>query len=60
MFWEGSKRLLAHFLERYGSVEGYCDGRFLQSMQWLRKLGFDLKEPIYAFGVPFHHFEMKL
>lgn len=57
-FWQGSKTVLAVLLERYGAVEGYCDGRFLQSMQWLRKLGFALGEPLEVAGVPFHHFEM--
>lgn len=57
-FWHGSKILLRVFLERYGSVEGYCDARFLQSMQWLRRLGFELGEPLFVAGIPFHHFEM--
>lgn len=58
MFWRGSRTVLRVLLDRYGAVEGYCDGRFLQSAQWLRRLGFDLGEPIDTAGVPFYHFEM--
>lgn len=57
-FWRGSKMVLRSLLTDHGSVEGWCDARFLQSAQWLRRLGFELGEPLDTAGVPFYHFQM--
>lgn len=55
-FWRGSQRFVAGALERFGRIDGHCDARFLQSVQWLKRLGFILDEPEDFLGVPFRHF----
>lgn len=59
-FWVGSRHMLRFLLAEFGTIQGYCDARFTQSVAWLRKLGFLIHEPqVVAGGVPFHFFRMK-
>lgn len=59
-FWRGSQRLLQSALERFGRIDGHCDARFLQSVAWLKRLGFTLDEPEEIMGVPFRHFAKEI
>lgn len=55
-FLLGSRAILAAMLEIYPAVEGCVDERFLESIQWLRRLGFRIGEPFEFSGFRFRHF----
>ena len=40
------RRFVSEMVERYGYLENYCDARYVQSLNWLRRIGFTVGEPV--------------
>lgn len=55
-FLLGSRAILSVMLDLYPAIEGCVDERFLESIQWLRRLGFRIGEPFEFSGFRFRHF----
>lgn len=57
-FLLGSRLVLDHMLAIYPRLEGAVDARFIDSVRWLERLGFQISEPRDFRGVPFRPFEV--
>lgn len=40
------RRFVSEMVERYGYLENYCDARYAQALNWLRRIGFTVGEPV--------------
>ena len=51
------RQVVAELLRVYPRLENYCDARYVESLRWLRLLGFtiDEPEPRGPFGIKFCH-----
>jgi len=60
-FMRGSRRMLAHMLQLFPTLEGYVDARHDVSIRWLRWLGFRIHaaEIMEPYHLLFHRFEME-
>jgi hypothetical protein len=60
-FMQRNRTIIKAWRERYELLENWVDSRNTKSVAWLRWLGFTIQEasPYGAFGLPFHHFEMR-
>lgn len=60
-FLRRNRKMIQGWMERFDLLENYVDVRNTKSIQWLRWCGFTIHDPQPhgAFGLPFHHFEMR-
>ena len=58
LFMLHGQRCVNELLEHFGRLENYVDARNHKSIRWLRRMGFQIHDPVpygYA-GLPFHRF----
>lgn len=61
VFVGAGRTFVAGWLRRHGRLSNHVDARNLDSVRWLRAIGFDVAAPapFGAMGMPFHRFSMQ-
>lgn len=58
-FGRQSKPIMAYFIDKYGYLENYVDGRYPLAMRWCEYVGFKIGEPVRVGDVDFYKITMK-
>lgn len=60
VFVGAGRTFVSGWLSHYGRLCNYVDARNVESVRWLRAIGFDVEapEPFGALGFPFHKFSL--
>lgn len=52
-FWKASRKVLASLTTRYWYLTNLVDSRYIVSLRWLERLGFEIKGEMVVNGSPF-------